>query len=408
MTASAPKTCLGCGCACDDIDVIVRHGAIAEARHACELGLAWFGDGRAPARVRTAGRDASLDEALAAAGGMLARAERPLIYLAPDLTCEAQREAIALGDVLRATVDSMTSATALGALVAAQELGRTGATLGEIRNRADVVVFWGVDPAERYPRYWTRYAPDPVGLHVGGGRQSRKVIAVDIGDARGPADADLRVTIHPRDEVSALRTLGSSSAQTGPAAELAAALVEGKYVVFVADGEAQEGRDPGRSAALVALTQSMNGATRCALSTLRGGGNRSGADACLTSQAGYPTAVDFARGFPRYRPFDGHAAARMARGEVDAVLVAGAAAALPADLADAMTRRPHAVVGPRATDSRLAAGEAAIDTAIAGIHEAGTALRMDDVPLPVWKCLDGPPEARPVLRSLLERIPRPG
>src|SRR2546430_11904566 len=44
---------------------------------------------------------------------------------------------------------------------AAQRRGRAGATLGEIRQRADVIVFWAVDPADRYPRYASRYAVEP-------------------------------------------------------------------------------------------------------------------------------------------------------------------------------------------------------------------------------------------------------
>jgi len=41
----ANVTCLGCGCACDDITVVVKQGRIAETRNACALGAAWFGDG---------------------------------------------------------------------------------------------------------------------------------------------------------------------------------------------------------------------------------------------------------------------------------------------------------------------------------------------------------------------------
>src|SRR5207247_5652488 len=45
----ANATCLGCGCTCDDITVVVRKDHIAEARNACALGAAWFGDGGLPA-----------------------------------------------------------------------------------------------------------------------------------------------------------------------------------------------------------------------------------------------------------------------------------------------------------------------------------------------------------------------
>src|SRR5256885_17103240 len=89
-----------------------------------------------------------------------------------------------------------------------------------------------------------------------------------------------------------------------------------RYVAIVADSEpGLVPADPARAEALVALAQALNGPTRCALSTLRGGGNRSGADAVLTWQTGFPFAVDFARGYPTYRP-QADAAALLAPGEV--------------------------------------------------------------------------------------------
>lgn len=421
---STSSTCLGCGCACDDIEVVVDAGRIVEARNACALGAAWFGDGLVPARVRAGGRDVPLAEALAAAAELLSDARRPLVYLAPDLTCEAQREAIAIADRIRGAIDSVTSATALPSVLAGQEQGRASATVGEIRNRADVLVFWGVDPSVRYPRYWTRYAPEPAGLHVPAGRASRRVIAVDIGGSRGPADADVRVHIPPGDEVATLTALEGTVRRPRPpsdaadpgegpetprgarafARELLRLLTGARYVAFVADAEPQDDRDAGRSTALVALTQTLNGPHRAALSTLRAGGNRSGADACLTSQTGYPTAVDFARGYPRYRPFDGTAAARFQRNEVDAVLAIGSADLIPAAIASPMMRVPHAVVGPRASASVFASGRVVIDTAVAGIHESGTVLRLDDVPLPARQRLEGPPAAAAVLQALGERV----
>jgi formylmethanofuran dehydrogenase subunit B len=53
------------------------------------------------------------------------------VYIAPGVTNEAAREAVALADVLGAALDSVTSDTAMGAILAAQERGRASATLGE-------------------------------------------------------------------------------------------------------------------------------------------------------------------------------------------------------------------------------------------------------------------------------------
>ena len=53
-------TCLGCGCACDDIAVRVADGRITAATNACGLGTAWFGDGVVPSAIRIDGRDAAI------------------------------------------------------------------------------------------------------------------------------------------------------------------------------------------------------------------------------------------------------------------------------------------------------------------------------------------------------------
>jgi formylmethanofuran dehydrogenase subunit B len=102
-------TCLGCGCACDDIRVTVHGGRIVEADNACSLGLAWFGDGVVPWRALVRGRTSTVEQALDATAAVLTGARRPLVYLAPDLSCEVQRQTVAVADVLRPPIDSVTS-----------------------------------------------------------------------------------------------------------------------------------------------------------------------------------------------------------------------------------------------------------------------------------------------------------
>ncbi len=394
-------TCLGCGCACDDIDIVTRDARIVEATNACELGVRWFGDGRVPSWSSIGERRVERHEALSAAAQLLKKASRPLVYLAPDLSCEAQREAVGLADALRAALDSVTSATAMPSILAAQERGRASATLGEIRHRADLVVLWNVDPSRGYPRYMSRYAPESAGRAV------------------------LRVEIAAADEVAVLTALTAivsgqvtRDAGQGPAWDrarvLAPQLLACRYVAIVADGETDgvDPKDSGRAAALIALAQALNGPTRAALSLLRAGGNRSGADSVMTSQTGYPAAVDFTHGHPRYQPYDGTAAARLWRGDVDALLVVGAALAIPAALLTLMARVPRAIVGPKASDSGLALASGhlstmervVIDTGIAGIHDGGTAMRMDDVPLPLRPSLSGPPNCADVVSALRQAM----
>ncbi|PYO29549.1 MAG: hypothetical protein DMD73_01470 [Gemmatimonadetes bacterium] len=412
MSAVEHVTCLGCGCACDDITVVVERGRLTEAQRACVLGTAWFGDGQVPQEIRIRGRAGTLERAIAEAAKVLTDAQRPLVYLAGDISCEVQRDAVAIADRLQGAIDSLAGTAGAGVL-AAQRRGRAGATLGELRQRADLVVFWGVDPGARYPRYSARYAVDAVGLAAPAGRSSRRVIAVDLGEARGPADADGRVAIRPDAEVDALGTMratvqgrvAGTNAALAPAIALVHEMTQARYVALVADAEPGPiPLDPDRAEALIALAQALNGRTRCALSTLRGGGNRSGADAVLTWQTGFPFAVDFGRGYPTYRPHAG-AAERLAGGEVDAALVIGAPATLPDSVARGLAGVATVAIGPRAS----AAGwnpVVAVDTGVAGIHEGGTAFRMDDVPLPLRPALEGEDvrSATATVRALRERL----
>lgn len=410
--------CLGCGCACDDIELHVDGRRIVEAGNACERGAAWYGDGRVPSRVLAGGVETDTAGGIAAAAERLTGAVHPLVYLAPDVTCEAQRAAVALADHLRASLDSVTAAAGLRALLAAQERGRTGATLGEIRHRADVLLFWGVDPSVRYPRFASRYAPGPDGLELERAPQGRTVVAVDVGESRGPEQADYRVAVAAPDEVEALTALtavlqrgaDAATAVAGQAAvvrALAPLLSKARYAAVIVDGEPREGpgaADPQLPEALIVLTQVLNGLTRSALIMLRAGGNRSGADAVLTWQTGFPAAVDFTRGYPRYRPFDGATSRHPGGHPVDALVVVGAVSAIPDELALRLPLDSAVVIGPRATESRAARRGVVIDTGVAGIHEGGLALRMDDVPLPLRAAIEGPPATEAIVRALTGRI----
>jgi formylmethanofuran dehydrogenase subunit B len=420
MTATSvirDVTCLGCGCACDDIDVVTRDGRIDEARNACALGLRWFGDGQIPSACRANGNDAPVADAVSAAAALLRDSARPLIYLAPDISTEAQREATAIADLLRARLDSITSATASAFVLASQEHGLASATLGEIRNRADVVILWGIDLRGRYPRFTSRYAPEPAGLHVPHGVRSRTVIAVDVGAATSSIDADHRVAIDQDAELAMLTALealvrapaGSAQRLAVPssvaweqARALAPALMAARYIAFVFDAERDDraARSPQRFAAIATLAQSLNGRTRCAAIGMRAGGNRSGADVTLVAQTGYPFGIDFSRGFPRYDPWHGSALTLFRARAIDAALVVGDPTAAPAEVTLELARIPVAVVGPRATTVALGARSVAIDTGVDGIHTTGTAYRADDVPLPLRSSLTGRRGTAETLRGL--------
>ena len=398
--------CLGCGCGCDDLEIRVREGRIVGLAPPCPVATRWFGDGSVPAEIRVDAAPASVEQAIEAAASLLRSAARPMVLLAPDLTTLAQRTAIGIADVLRADVDGATSDTAAAGLLAAQRRGRTGATLGEIKNRADVVLFWAVDAEERYPRFLERYAAASSGTHVG----SRARLSVSVGAEPGPPKAELTAEFASDLELEALAVIRAvargqrlDAVPDGlrPAVAIGERLLQGKYVAIVYDAEpGKNPRDDRRADSLLALAQILNGPTRAMVVGLRAGGNRPGAEAALTWQTGYPMRVSLHDGRPRYRPARS-ALERLRAGGADAVLVAGTAAGL-GELP--LGTVPGVVIGPRA--SAVAGARVAIDTGIAGIHEAGTGYRMDEVPLPLTPVLVHPRGAAETLELLRQAVGR--
>jgi formylmethanofuran dehydrogenase subunit B len=76
------------------------------------LGKAWFFNHTAEHLYPDAlidGQEASVEDAIEAAAEFLDRADMPLVYGLSNVTCEAQREAVALAERVGGVVDSHTS-----------------------------------------------------------------------------------------------------------------------------------------------------------------------------------------------------------------------------------------------------------------------------------------------------------
>jgi formylmethanofuran dehydrogenase subunit B len=397
-------TCLGCGLACDDVSAILEDGRLRAFEPQCSVGSEWMGTGATASQVLVDGKAVVLEAAVDATAALVARARgRLLVYLGPGCSIEALKPAVALADQLRAVVDTGTTPIAASGILAGQRRGRAAATFGELRNRADVVVLWGVR-AEREHSRLLECLVDRVGTHVPAGRAGRTLVAVRIGLDGGHDVADVQLQLGPADELAALSTLRAIVAGVTPApaggaglADLAARLMAARYVAIVAGGETGDpDRSPQRAEGLIALTQLLNTPTRAALFTLRSGDNRNGVESLLTWQTGYPFAVDFRSATPAYAP-DERGFADLTR--FDAALVVGDWTSIPPAHLTALGNLPAAVIGPGASGAPFAA-RIAIDTGRLGIHDGGTAYRADDVPISLTPVLTGPRTAVSVLEAL--------
>ncbi len=407
--------CTVCGCVCDDLAITVEAGRITRAERACHLAEPWFRTQNAtdsePAEVD--GVPALIDQAYSRAAELLREARSPLIYGLSRSTTEGQRAATALADRLGGTIDTTASTEHAPSLLALQEVGEATCTLGEVRNRADLVIFWGSDPLTTHPRHLERYSGDAVGRWIPEGRKDRFLVVVDEVETESAKAADLFVKVeldHHWEAFNTLRMLvrGVRSAEV-PNPILTSLAERMKAcrcgVLFFGSAITRGTLAHHTVEALLQLVTDLNAFTRFYARRMRLYGDVAGADSVLTWQTGYPFGVNFARGYPRYNPSEFTGPDMLARGEVDVCLIVGVEPHdLPATLVANLRQIPVILLSAPGVAAAVPPA-VRFTTAVYGVHRPGTAYRMDEVPVPLKVLLptDYPSDGE-VLAELLKRV----
>lgn len=418
-------TCTFCGCVCDDMELTVdmNEKKITKAKNACVLGRAWFAEhtiGDWPAALID-GKEVSVEEAVEEAAQVLVKAKFPITYGLSDTTCEAQRQAVAITDIIKGTIDTTTSVCHGPSGMAFQGVGESTMTLGEVKNRADLVIYWGGNPAESHPRHFTRYSVTPKGMFIPNGKKDRTVVLVDVRKTPSTPVADIFIQVKPGKDFEvlwALRTLvkgksidASIKEETGVSLEvledLAQRMKNCRYgVLFFGMGLTMARGRHFNSGALLALATDLNEFTHFVAKPVRGHGNVTGADNVVSWQTGYPFGVNFNRGFPRFNPGEFTTVDTLSRGDADAALFIATdpASNFPRAAIEHMKRIPVICLDTKQTiTSKLA--HVAFATATYGINTAGTAYRMDDVPITLRPAFESPyPTDEEILTAIRKRV----
>jgi formylmethanofuran dehydrogenase subunit B len=413
--------CTGCGCVCDDLRLTVSGERIVRAEGACAMVEPWLlaQNRHEEAVAEVEGRPVALAEALDRAAHILRSAHYPLVYGLSQITTEGQRVAVALAERLGALIDSTASVCHAPSVMAQQQVGKVTCTLGEVRNRADLVVFWGADPLSSHPRHWERYSVHPLGRFIPRGREDRFVVVADTGRTASAEAADLYLPIEPGRHFEALYTLRAlirgaiadardcAGAPAPLMTELARRIKLSRCGVFFFGVELARGECGHCNVqALLQLVTDLNERGRWYAMRMRVQGNVVGADSVLTWQTGYPFSVNLARGYPRYNPGEFSVQGVLERNEVDACLLVGSETLgwLPPAAVDHLRRIPTVVMDPAGRDPAIAP-TVRFRTGAAGIHVSGTAYRMDGVPIPVRAVLPARyPSDTEVLGALEQRV----
>src|SRR5690349_13416765 len=190
--------CTVCGCVCDDLETTFVGERLTHVERACPLAQPWF-DSLKELPQRPAamieGLAVTLEDAIARAAEILGQSRAPLIWGLSRSSTAGQRAAVLLAEKLGATIDTTASVCHGPSIMAIQQVGESTCSLGEVRNRADLVVFWGANPVESHPRHLERYSGDARGLFVPGGRRDRKLIVIDKKPTATSALADSFVQV---------------------------------------------------------------------------------------------------------------------------------------------------------------------------------------------------------------------
>jgi formylmethanofuran dehydrogenase subunit B len=295
--------------------------------------------------------------------------------------------------------------------------GKVTCTLGEVKNRADFILYWGGNPAECHPRHFTKYTLTQKGKFVPQGRKGRYMVLVDIRETPSARAADLFLQIQPGKDFELVTTLiallkgrpvnRDRVLETGVTVEQLQDLVDRMKrarfgVLFFGMGLSMTRGKHMNSASVLTLVTELNAFTKFVAMPMRGHGNVTGADMVVRWTTGYPFGVNLSRGYPRFNPGEFSTVDLLVRGDNDAALILGAdpGATMPQPAIEHLSRIPTIVLDPKVTHtSRLA--RVHITTAATGISAPGTVYRMDEVPLPLRPALRSPyPTDEEVLRRI--------
>lgn len=401
-------TCTFCGCVCDDINLTVEGDQITKAQNACVLGKAWFFNHHIEDRPEALidGQPASYEDAIDKAVDILINSQYPITYGLSDTTCEAQRVAVAITDWIGGCLDTTTSVCHGPSGMAFQGVGEVTCSLGELKNRADYLIYWGGNPAESHPRHFTKYSLMPKGEFVPNGRKDRTAVLVDVRKTKTAKACDIHLQLKPRSDFElawALRALckgidldPSVEEKTGISLEQLHEVMDGmkkaKFgaILFGMGVTMTRGKHL-NSEAVLALARDMNKHTRWVAKPMRGHGNVTGADNVVSWSTGYPFGIHLGRGYPRFNPGEFTSSDVLGRGEADAALIIASDpySNFSQPARDHLKAIDTIVLDPKLSETAKIA-KVAFTTATYGINVPGTVYRMDDIPIPLRPAFDSP------------------
>jgi len=408
MVEVTDVVCSLCGCVCDDIVVEVENNEIVKVkRGACSVGKSkLLGHERikSPA-IRENGelRECSYDEAIKKAAEILYKSRRPLLYGWSSTVCEADKVGVELTEDLGAVMDNTASVCHGPSVLAINDVGLPSCTLGEVKNRADLVIYWGANPSQAHANHMKRYSYVSKGYWTAEGKKGKKMVVVDVRKTMTTKMADVFVQIkqgYDYPVFSALRAILRGHEDVVPdevggvpkeqLLEVANMVKESKFMMtFFGMGVTHTGARHNNIVNAIQFTRAAHLHTKANIMPLRGHYNVAGINQVCTWETGFPFAIDMSRGYAWYNPGEQSATDLLYRADCDAAMIIASdpGAHFPGESLKHLAKIPVIQIDPYANPTTEFA-DVVIPAAVSGIEAEGNVYRMDNIPIRLRKILD--------------------
>lgn len=391
--------CCGCSVVCDDVAVSIKKGEF-RSLGLCRLGHEYCGSVLNKDRLTKPlvkdkmrkQRAVPLNKAFEEANSILAESEKPLLLGWSNSPVEVIQLGIKLTRQVKGVFDT-TASFEYGNLLKYKLFGgeKNDFSLDDVRNYADHIVYWGVNPAESHHRHASRYTVFPKGEKIPEGRESRIVSVLDIRETESMRLANHQLILDAsKGDEHFLRALieeinGTASTPPKkiggvPAIEFlsfAKQLQESEYIVlFYGNGLLHTLHAPETLPLFAKLSSSLNkGKRRCITLPMVTYCNTIGAVKTSLEETKLPFSIDFTSNSPKSC---NSIFPELEACEFDMALIMGwdGLSFLPGPIARALKQIPLIV---SSTHPTLTTRHASIvfPTALTGAEVGGTVYRMD-------------------------------
>jgi formylmethanofuran dehydrogenase subunit B len=421
--------CCGCSVVCDDVAVELTKSGF-QSVGLCKLGHEYCNSFtnrsrlKAPLIKSKTGKQkrVALSSALDSAAKRLQESTKPLLLGWSNSPNETIQQGLALSRKVKGVFDS-TASYEYGQLLEHKLHGgdQHQQLLDLVRNQADHIIYWGVNPAESHHRHASRYTVFPKGEKIPEGRESRIVSVIDIRDTESMRLANHQLILTPETgDVSFLQALIAElegTASTPPASvggapaigflSFAKQLRSSEFIALFYGNGLLHSTHGSQSLPLLTKTVSLlnqNG-RKCVTLPMVAYCNTIGAVKTSLKAAKAPFSVDFTSSKPSVAPLP---LKELAQGRFDAALIVGwdALSLLPGPAARALRSLP---IISLSTHPTLTTREAHIvfPTALTGVEAGGHVHRMDGTQVhlkPFTQPPSGISTEQTVLEELIQRL----